>query len=112
MQLNTTYTQNGIDGEKGYVTLGDIGSAVITASAFIIFGAVATFIIGGAYLRGAWLIHNGPLGGGEFYSPIELSCVLLFIVASVLIVVLIAAYIVSKLASIRVATCERKDGDE
>lgn len=111
MSLNKLLCKHFDDGEKGYVTLGDIGSAVITASAFIIFGAVATFIIGGAYLRGAWLIHNGPLGGGEFYSPIELSRVLLFIVASVLIVVLIAAYIVSKLASIRVATCGRKEGD-
>lgn len=98
--------------EKGYVTLGDIGEAILPAAIFIIFGAAAPFIIASVYLHGAWLIYNGALTSEKILDPIEFGCVMIFIVVSTLIAICIASYIISKLVPIRVATCERKDGDE
>lgn len=100
------------DEDKGYVTLGDIAAEVLGWVLLITLGAAATFVIGGAYLRGALLIYNGAPTTEEIMYSDGGGCVLLCVVASMGAVVLIASYIVSKLAPIRVVTCERTEGDE
>ena len=98
--------------EKGYVTLGNIVSLIISVAYPIIFVVSTTFITGCAYLYGAWLIYNGALTSDELLPPVDVLCSVLFGVASAMVAVVIVAYIAFKLASIRVVTCERKDGAE
>lgn len=98
------------DENKGYVTLGGVAWYIFVIACHLIFTVLVTSILGGAFLYGAWLSYHGALYSTGV-SELGDFCVLWFAVLSILIIIAVGVCVAAKLASVRIATCERKEGD-
>jgi hypothetical protein len=98
------------DENKGYVTLGGVAWYVFVIACHLIYMVSVTVILGGTYFYGAWLSYHSALYSTGV-SKLGGFCALWFAVVSILIIIVVGVCVAAKLASIRVVTCEREDGD-
>ena len=95
--------------DRGYVTVGDVVSTIGFALLCLAFGAGVPASIGYLYFRGAILYSQGASPIVDGVSVLDAFAFAVFEVLTVVGSILVVYTVACKLASIRVATCERKD---
>lgn len=112
MSLNKWLYEHMDFGDKGYVTIWDVVKGVVYISIFVAFVAVGGIVTGGMYFLGAAMLIQSDIPYVALIMGDDGACVVIFAFINVVAILVVAAIVARKLASIRVATCERKDGDE
>ena len=112
MNINKWLCKHMDFGEKGYVTLWDIVKGTFYISAFATVTTVCAISSVYMYFHGAALVIQGSLQSGDVVSADDMLCIALFMCITIIGILVVAAIVAHKLASIRVVTCERTEGDE
>ena len=108
MSLNKWLCEHMDFGDKGYVTIWDVAKGVFYISILAAFGAAFGIVTGYMYFRGAGLVIQSDIPYGALISGDDVACVVMFTFITAVTILVVAAIVAHKLASIRVATCERK----
>ena len=95
-------------GDKGYVTILDVAKGAFFISIFTGFGVAGGIVTGYMYFHGASLVIQSDIPYGDLIMGDDGACVVIFAFINVVAILAAAAIVARKLASIRVATCERK----
>lgn len=111
MNLNKWLCKHMDFGDKGYVTIWDVVKGAGYISLVVTLASFLTITTVWMWLRGASLILQRDILYGDLISGDDMCCVAMFTFINAVIILSVAATVAHKLASIRVATCERKDGD-
>lgn len=108
MNLNTWLCEYMDFGDKGYVTIWDVVKGVFYISIPVAFMAVCGSVTGYMYFLGAAMLIQSDISYVALITGDDGACVVIFAFINVVAILVVAAIVAHKLASIRVATCERK----
>ncbi len=106
MNINKLLCKHMDYGDKGHVTLGNVGEYLCKR---FVEASILGFI-GGVYVYGGWIFYNGARIVAALSSADE-TAIIVFYSVSIWLALLASYYVAKKLSAIRVATCERKDED-
>ena len=111
MSLNKWLCEHMDFGDKGYVTIGDVANGAFYISIFTGVVAAGGIVTGYMYFHGAALFIQSDIPYGDLILGDDGACVVMFAFINVIAILVVAAIVARKLASIRVATCEQKEED-
>lgn len=107
MSLNKWLCEHMDFGAKGYVTIWDVVKGVFYISLVVTLTSAFVTMSVYMYFHGGALVIQGVLSD-ESVRGDDMLCIALFIGITIICILVAAAIVARKLASIRVATCERK----
>lgn len=109
MSLNKWLCEHMDFGDKGYVTVWDVAKGVFCISALVVFMVAGGIMSVYMYFIGAAMLVQPDISYAALIHGDDAACVGMFVFINAATIIVVSVKVAHKLASIRVATCERRD---